>query len=1515
MSLEIGGRADKYGNEYENQYLARLLLRVVGGEYKSIVVEPLGNNKDAVEYIATDKNDNKWYFQCKASNTTNTHWTMYDLSKYDVFKRARSIINESANNHYVFISPLTYGELPELCRRARTNASVEEFKNHQLTNTEIKSTFNGFAKYGDFILSDDVQYSELVNVLSKCDFNTVPSGHENIMDLNEHVGFFFTGDTNAARCLLQNYVNSNEKLGVVLTACDIISFMEKSGFPTRNNIHSDNLSIKINELNDSFSRVFQPINQTIIHRTETDRVINDIMSGKSVVLHGKAGTGKSGCVQEVIQELKNKGVLFLALKLDKFVPQNTADHYGRELGLQQSPVYCLHNLSAGTPCILLLDQLDSLRWTSHHSANALDICKEFISQVRLLNKHHNGHVSILFVSRTFDLENDAGLRSLLTPKDNDPISWAKIQVNTFTHEEVRSLIGSEYNGLSAKLKNLLQTPSSLYIWTLLNDHARVQSISTPFQLIEHWWKQINDKCISSGLDVRRVTEVKDNIVRKMETTSLFSLPGVMFTDYNNEIEYLTSNGLLAKGDNSISFAHQSFLDFFAVAEKINEIFEGKNITEIIGGKQNQTPHLRYRLLRILQNILETTEDLFVKMCEDILSSDDIRHYFKCTVFEVAGQLECPSNTLLKYVHQYYVNPEWHEYVHNTVYLGHPQYIEDLDNYGPYDWLSDEGLTLLRSINTKSQDFVLEKIKPICFKDKENDIIAYRTLCHDCTEDSAEMFEIRLKLFESNLDFLRNFWGSSNLVKNNSEKLIPILKLIVEHSDELTQHIYMGEPKELTTYAQNNYHKIILELLPAVCTKTKNFKPQWPNYELSSQYRDWTRDSYNEHPARDVVRILKSAMCEFSIKEPEEFISFVTNYNDEKSVVYYEIISSAINNLNTSYSDFAISWLCSDIHNHLFIYTANQEDYLSTSKKIIEKFTSYCSNAILLELETIIHNWKEPTERMVNTYKHRLEVNRSKEWRPVYYSFWGHLQKELLPFIDINRLSTNSRALLQVLNRNEWIRAPFYNCGFHGGSAKSVVSPIHGKTEKLSDKKWLEIISTDNEKMSNHFNGSETSEYYIEANHVMFSSSLSTQAKREPTRFARLSFNFPSNCFPSYISSVISALYSHENDVENIDFTLICDVIKHFKNHSDPNVIKEILRLVAKYSKENWPQEIIDFICVAAIQSPDPAPEEYSFRRDEASKALTPHGLLNNAVNCVRGTAFETISKLLWEHPEYGDIFKTIIESACEDKNDAVVFSIMFCVLPYFQIDNDFCIRVFKKLVSKDIRILGYPNAWEIISRDYSANGAFYAQKLFEACFSDIEELEETSAGLICAAGIFYDNNLIDKLFHTELNDKQIDSVCNQAISSFNDVEFHDRSKEVLLNYINIENYEVHSFGRLFFDNGIDIDRDKDFLIHLMSSKQKPYQLQSFLEFILQQDKDITNYANVMKSICENIVLRGDDLDREWIIEKLIKCIIKLFDNNRSDKEVQSLCLDMWDNLYQHCLKSIKPFAEIFDNMN
>ena len=128
MSLLPGGRTDKTGLEYEKHYLANLLLRLVMGELASITVEPVGPNKDSVEYTATDKAGTRYHYQCKLSNGTHNKWRTYDLKKYDVFNRARAIVETDPKNIYVFVSPLSYGELGQLCNRARTIAAVEDVR-------------------------------------------------------------------------------------------------------------------------------------------------------------------------------------------------------------------------------------------------------------------------------------------------------------------------------------------------------------------------------------------------------------------------------------------------------------------------------------------------------------------------------------------------------------------------------------------------------------------------------------------------------------------------------------------------------------------------------------------------------------------------------------------------------------------------------------------------------------------------------------------------------------------------------------------------------------------------------------------------------------------------------------------------------------------------------------------------------------------------------------------------------------------------------------------------------------------------------------------------------------------------------------------------------------------------------------------------------------------------------------------------------------------------------------------
>lgn len=293
MSLEPGGRADKYGNKYENRYLAKLLLRLVREELISITVEPLGDNSNSVEFISEQKDGTIKHYQCKASNTTHSSWSILDLRKYKVFERAKEIISADIKNLYYFISPLQYNELDELCKRARTNSSPEDFINFQLTNDAIRRMFNDCVVEFGFDKSEPSAKAETMLLLSHCFFEQYITGTEAEQDLEEYIGTLFTGKASTVRVLLEQYANDTGRYGVKITAKDVIDYLEEKNIHVRNYCGNETVLNRIHILNSTYWDSYHAIHENLVHRTATDDIIQSIKDGQSVILHGKAGTGKA----------------------------------------------------------------------------------------------------------------------------------------------------------------------------------------------------------------------------------------------------------------------------------------------------------------------------------------------------------------------------------------------------------------------------------------------------------------------------------------------------------------------------------------------------------------------------------------------------------------------------------------------------------------------------------------------------------------------------------------------------------------------------------------------------------------------------------------------------------------------------------------------------------------------------------------------------------------------------------------------------------------------------------------------------------------------------------------------------------------------------------------------------------------------------------------------------------------------------------------------------------------------
>lgn len=1515
MSLEIGGRADKYGNQYENQYLARLLLRLVQEKYTAIVVEPVGPEGNGVEYVAMRFDGAKEYYQCKASNSTSNSWSISDLSAQRVFDCSKAHVESGHNNSYYFISPLSYNELPELCKRARTNLSAEDFKTYQLSNQKLRDTFNDCATYYGLDKDNTSDLKRLVKILAHCYYETVPTGKEADRDLNEHVCMAFSGEANHVRALLGQYANDTQSYGVKITSNDVVAYLKLNDIHLRN-YHQDPVVLdRINTINEIYWDTFQPINNKLIHRAETDEVVSQLTAERSIMLCGKAGSGKSGCIQETIEHLKENHILYLSIKLDKHIPAGSADNFGRSLGLPESPVFALHTMSAGKPCVLILDQLDCLRWTGRYSANALDVCKEVIAQACSVNKFFGGRLSLVFVSRTFDLENDKGLKQLFSSScAGEPIKWRKIQVGDFSKKEVAEIVGSDYEKKSARLRKLLQTPSSLYVWSQLENTCKLNDVSSVYQLMDAWWKQIQTHCDKMGFSSAEISQFKDFIVSRMDMNSSFVLPVQLFNDQQKLMEVLVSIGLLVKIDKQIAFTHQSFLDYFLASKDLRLLYSGEKLPELVGPMDSQIPTARYRLLIILQNLLESDRAMLIKQSYDIMSSSTVRYYYKCAVFEVIGQCESPDESVFSFVDAYASVPEWESHIISSVYFGHPQFIKSLGSKSWEFWLNDNNLSLLKSISSSAPDFVIDILSPHAFKNDEEDQKIYWTLCHNPAEDSERMFEFRLSLLRCHPEYLDNFHGIPALFDSRYDRAISILGLIIDTcSGKEHDHIYFGKESDLTSFAKENYESVVEKLFPQIQSATRKLAPGKNRYRFSDANADnWISGNYNDSAVRKIVELVKSAFAEFSDQNPEAVLKKIGSLNKPVSVVCHELIAHAVLGLPLKYSNDAISWLLSDFETRVFVYTADESDYLSYAKKIVEKFSPSCTQELFLRLEKVICNWKDGTSTMVATYKRRLEVNSRHECRPVYYAYWGHLQKELLPYMEHSRLTPYAKSLAASLDRNPWINSPYYYSGVTFGGGGFVASPIHDKLSKISDKRWLSIISTPGEKLEDNWK-SGPGDSIVEATHESFSRSLAEQAKKQPERFAQLSLTFPDDCYFGYVYAVINALEENK-DGQPFDVELATRVIRKFARSTNREIAAAIARLVRVQAAQTWSEDVLSLIEQMVLHHPEPADNEYVITSSDDPQHTSAHTLLGNSINCVRGIALYTVGSLLWEHRELSKRFRPIIVTACSDKHPAVRFAVVTSVMPYYSFDMEFCVSVFKNLVNQDLRTITARGVWDILFQDYNNDPEYYRSKLISACKSGVKDLAESAAGMLCAVAIFFNDKKAKQFIIAEtLSELQENKICFQAASSYNTDENHIISEEILLHLIDCSPNRLHGIDRLFFDKCVDIHRDKAFLIHLMQSKQGPALINIFLEYLSDSGEDIRAFAEVLEAVGNGLVAGPTDWSGGLIVENMIQCSVRLLDGAKGDLKIQNIALELWDNLFRSNLSSIKPLSDMLDN--
>lgn len=1503
MALEKGGRSDKEGNTYENFFLGKQLLRLVEGKNESVEVEPLGDEGQGVEYFVTRADGSRACYQCKASNAAKTNWSIADLAKHKVFDNAKKHILRSSNNEFHFISPLPYASLDDLCERARKNHSASDFMAYQVTNDALRKVFSGCEEQFNLRRDNPDELEQLVYILSKCYFEQVIKTYESVQDVEDRVRWMFTGDSTMIRMALENYANDQSRYGVELSTHEIVSFLSQHGFALRDYGHDAHVWQRIQTLNDVHWETYTPIKGTLFPRAAANAAIDNLMCNTSIILHGKAGSGKSGCVEIVSNYLRENHILYLRLKLDKSIPEKSSVQYGQELGLPDSPVRCLQKMAGGQRCVLILDQLDSLRWTTTHSPTALSVCKELISEIEVANRYHNSNISVMFVTRTFDYKCDARIKSLFAENTNESRKWKEIEVGLLPDEEVAAIVGKRYSTLSSKLKALLRTPSSLYVWMQLDENRHNQVITSAHQLLHEWWKQILDRCEQKSIRRNEMDQFTHDIAERMSSRSVFWLLRKPLAACEHIIKELVSEGLLADDSSKVAFVHQTFLDYFVVNRYLEQITAGRAITDIIGDRDAQTPNLRYRFLVLLQELCECDEGLFLEQCQLLMYSDDVRHYYKCAVIDAAAQHTEPSDNFCEFFEEFWFDTSFHQYIRQILFWGNYPLIKHLLESKRIEYLSGECLWLLRSLNETQPDYLVDVLRPYCFHDTETDQKVYSCLCFDVDNDSDSMYQLRLELLKHTPSLLTNIRPNYYLLfKTNSTRAIDFMLQILDSCNDISlSSIHFPDDNMIKAFSKENYKLLAEKLIPKLFEVTAGLEKEVRRKRFNGFYTRWCAKERNESALRKIVQIAKIAACELAEKEPEEFISQIVHKKYTDALPGNEVILVALSKLPVVFADFVITWLCDSFPQHLFDHTGSNADSLGVAKSLLQRFTPFCSQDIFEKLEVLVAKWSDSPATMISRLEDRLD------WQKVqldYRAYWGFMQKELLPVLDQSRLSAASVALLSVVNRNQWIKVPHYNKNSFSIDASWEGSSIRKNADQISDQAWLKIIQTPTK---NKISGRTS-----ESRYLLISTLLGEQARKQPARFAELSLCFPKDCYTMYITSILRALEHAEEGVPVANVDLLSRVICHFACTDNDEILGAIADIVHSRATEAWPDDVLQIIKAISLKPPAKT-ESYVLVEEKEKSANSLYSLI---INTPQGQAIRAIEQLLFADQTRFGIYKDAITTLSETSESYIMLALADCALPCYNIDKHFAIALFKKMVKKDVRVTISDYTWQFIRLDFQNDPIFYRNCLMDGTYSRYDDLGEHAASLLCATAVYCeDTELRNYLLESTFTNDQAERIHRQALKCFEYDEYREISKKIIVHVVKEHCADFYAMGRDFFEKYIVISRDKQFLMELMQANPGESILYALSHFLCETDQNIVDFAEVVQAMAKQSAALEDSGVIRIGVEELVQCVAHLYDVGKDKPHVKTICLDAWDELYKSNLRDIQPLSMMLDNFS
>lgn len=1511
MAYQGGGRTDKAGNRYETNYYISQLLRVIDEEIYSVTIEGTGDDEKGVDIWIVNKDGTREGQQCKGRNFNKDKWTLSEINKYDILETWKFQLERDANNLVSIVSPISFILLEDLINLANNSSGdANDFYNSQIlkANKETKNFYFDYCKRMNLDITQEIDRIKSLDYLKRTYYHQIPDNELKSL-IKAKIKFLFSENEDTVYNLLLDFTINENIWGKSIDLIEIKKYFNEKNVKLRNLAFDNKISPRIDTLNREFDTFFIPINSKLIERKEYEKCKKLIDEGKSVIIHGKAGYGKSGIVQLIIEDCKKNNIPYVAIKLDKRVPETNTKEWGKHLGLPASISYCLDSISKDKNAVIILDQLDALRWTQANSIESLFVCRDLIEEVENINIKRENKISIILVCRSYDLNYDNNIKSLF--KENED-KWNKIQIDKFSKTAVKEIVGKQYENNSKKLNELLEIPSNLFIWTQLDKSKNYDNCYTTNKLIEEWWEQLLRKSSEVKIDNILIKQCINEIVKKMYNMSRISIIKKILNVDENALKYLSSNGFLFVEEQTVSFTHQRILDYFLEVEMINMYQENKTVEEIVGNIEQQTPSRRYQIQMFLEDLLDIGTKNFINVGKRLLNSENIRFYIKHVFFEVLGQIENIDSEIEKFILEFYNDEKYGKYIINNVIQSNFQYIKILLKNGILDdWIEDKTkidfcITLLKSVSDKYDTEVSNFLGRHLFKTEEHDKKIYRCFSFDVNSEIDEIFELRMKIYEKYPELSEDYIDFKSLFKSNEMRAIKLIKFWLDYNiNNKNKRLYKYEEELVSEESEIIIEKdeeIINMLLPSIPQDTDVYWGEWSG-----------RHKFSLGIERTAVNIIKKANNNLIKRSPEKFWKIYEKYMGKGYPVFNEFILEGFEKLDNNYSDKIIDYLCDDFEKNIFDVSSGNGDELLITKKILKKHLKFCNKKSFEKIENKIYYFYEKDS--IEMYKRVREYKMNYICRKMPWDWWGNLQVELIPFLPEERLSKKTKELYNILQRRFKNGSNYYI--YSDGHSGSVWSPIAKK--KLSDKQWIRLLSNEKLREKDNHNWKEVEGGFIESNLREFAASFSHTVSNEPKRMIELVLSNSTIILNEFIDALYSGLQTSEK-LDDIPIKLFEELFEKFPCDNLSYRAQSICWIIEKKKDTNWSNKTLETLKFIATNHKDPILGQPNVTNDKDKEIKSIEMLQSNALNCIRGSSARTISHLLYNRKELFEQFQETIKNLSQDKNPVVRFASLYCLYTSFYIDKEWASPIILGLFEQDDRFLSFWESRRLLFAMYKEekNKDEVLEIIKKLYYSDNKELKKI--GALCVAEMYIVNDeYVDIMKDIQSMDEiQQEEIIRMIENYFNTMEYNEKCKGVILNFNNNCNLE-NFISRIFYDKDIDLKRDKEFLIEITKSNSGRRAVYALINYIEENALSIIDFSQIILGVLKSFV--DEEYNQENIYfygDELSKLVVELYDETEGKTELEmknlaSECLDIWDKMFERQIGTIKLLSkEILD---